>query len=276
MSAATSRLYAAFRLNLEHQKNRAKDLLKAARSGDPAAVTRLGIGGSAKKLQLALAQHCIARELRFANWAALKLHIEAMAQTRAALDGGSRDSDCRTMHIRCGDDIRQPLLEAGFTGTFNRHINPYLQGPVTDAPGWLEQRARFIMDSAGSSNSSLSHDSVLQGLQIEESELAGASRDYERVVLWLEHDRYDQFVLLRCLSWFAEHGAPPHLELVGRTIFRAQHASLVSASYRQKRCGYCGHNANRYRRNEARLVRSPRALDRRREDYCRAEELALG
>jgi hypothetical protein len=35
------------------------------------------------------------------------------------------------------------------------------------------------------------------------------------VVLWLEHDRYDQIVLLRCLSWFAEHGAPPNLELVG-------------------------------------------------------------
>ncbi len=34
-------------------------------------------------------------------------------------------------------------------------------------------------------------------------------------MLWLEHDRYDQFVLLRCFAWFAEHGAPPQLELVG-------------------------------------------------------------
>ncbi len=119
------------------------------------------------------------------------------------------------MHIRCGDDIRQALVEAGLTGTFNRHINPYLHGPVTDAPDWLEQRAHFITESAGDSDISLTYDAVLQSLRAEENQLASASRDYERVVLWLEHDRYDQFVLLRCLSWFAEHGAPPHLQLVG-------------------------------------------------------------
>lgn len=27
-------------------------------------------------------------------------------------------------------------------------------------------------------------------------------------MLWFEHDRYDQFVLLRCLAHFAGHGAP--------------------------------------------------------------------
>jgi hypothetical protein len=219
MPAATPQPYAAFRLNLEQQKKRAKDLLKAAQSGDPAALKRLGISGTPATLQLARAQHCIARELRFANWAALKLHIDAMEQTRAALDGTPRDSDCPTMHIRCGDDIRQGLLEAGLAGTFNRHINPYLQGPVTNAHDWLERRADFIMDSAGAFNAALTQESVLQGLREEEEQLASASRDYERVVLWLEHDRYDQFVLLRCLAWFAEHGAPPQLELVGPNDF---------------------------------------------------------
>jgi hypothetical protein len=119
------------------------------------------------------------------------------------------------MHIRCGDDIRQTLRDAGFTGDFNRHINPYLQGPVTTAPDWLEQRARFI----ATFDSSLTFERVLQDLQDEEQRLAAASRDYARVVLWLEHDRYDQFVLLRCLAWFAEHGAPLRLELVGPNDF---------------------------------------------------------
>jgi hypothetical protein len=219
MSAATSQPYAAFRLNLEQQKKRAKELLKAAQSGEPAALNRLGITGAPDNLQLALAQHCVARELRFANWAALKLHIGTMQQTRAALDGVACDSDCRTMHIRCGDDIRQALLAAGLTGTFNRHVNPYLQGPVTDAPDWLGRRARFIMESAGNLDIALTHGAVLQGLREEENQLASASRDYERVVLWLEHDRYDQFVLLRCLSWFAQHGAPPLLQLVGPNDF---------------------------------------------------------
>jgi hypothetical protein len=56
-------------------------------------------------------------------------------------------------------------------------------------------------------------------LRGEERRLAEASSEYERVVLWLEHDRYDQFVLLRCLAWFDEHGAPPRLELVGPSDF---------------------------------------------------------
>jgi hypothetical protein len=200
-------------------KKRAKDLLRAAQSGDPAALKRLGIFGTRATLQLAQTQYCIARELRFANWAALKRHIDLMERIRAALAGTSCDGGCPTMHIRCGDDIRHGLLEAGFTGVYNRHINPYLQGPVTDAPGWLEQRANFIMDSAGAVDIALTYESVLQSLQQEETQLASASRDYERVVLWLEHDRYDQFVLLRCLSWFAEHGAPHQLELVGPNDF---------------------------------------------------------
>ena len=49
--------------------------------------------------------------------------------------------------------------------------------------------------------------------------MAEAGTDYARVVLWLEHDRYDQFVLLRCLAWFAEHGAPLRLELIGPNDF---------------------------------------------------------
>ncbi len=77
MPAATSRPYAAFRLNLEQQKKRAKDLLKAARSGDSAALKRLGFTAVAPTAQLAQAQQCIARELRFTNWAALKLHVDA-------------------------------------------------------------------------------------------------------------------------------------------------------------------------------------------------------
>jgi hypothetical protein len=221
MPATTAQPYAAFRLNFEQQQKRAKELLKAARAGDAIALQRLqrkADGDTSNDFRLAHAQHCIARELRFTNWAALKQHIAAMANTRAALDGTSRDADLRTMHIRCGDDIRQTLIDAGFTGTFTRHINPYLQGPVTDTPDWLEQRARFIVDSAQGFEPSLTYERVLQDLHNEEQQLAHAV-DYERVVLWLEHDRYDQFVLIRCLAWFAEHGAPQTLELISPNDF---------------------------------------------------------
>jgi len=131
---------------------------------------------------------------------------------------GVLDGDCGTMHIRCGHDYLRELREAGLHGDFNAHLNPYLQGPVTDTPDWLERRARFITDTFGPYDP-LDYATVLEGARDEERRLAAASRDYERVVLWLEHDRYDQFVLLRCLAWFAEHGAPPRLELVGPSDF---------------------------------------------------------
>src|SRR5688572_25239624 len=208
--------YAAFRLNLEQQHKRAKDLLKAAKAGKPEALRRLhGAGFTAPgEPKLAQVQHCVARELRFASWAALKRHIGDMERSRRTLAATAVDDDCRTMHIRCGHDFVRELREAGLHGDFNAHINPYLQGPVTDTPDWLEQRARFIADAIGPYQR-LDYATVLKGARDEERRLAAASRDYTRVVLWLEHDRYDQFVLLRCLAWFAEHGAPPQLELVG-------------------------------------------------------------
>ena len=205
--------YAAFRINLEQQQKRAKELLKAAKAGEAAALHRLRAAGfSAPDFKLAQTQHCIARELRFANWAALKQHCARMMRARSVL-GSTLDGDCRTMHVRCGHDIQNTLKAAGFDGDFNLHINPYLEGPVTAQPDWLEQRARFIVDSFGA-DMNLEYHAVLDGCRQEERRLESASHDYARVVLWFEHDRYDQFVLLRCLAWFAEHGAPPRLEIV--------------------------------------------------------------
>jgi hypothetical protein len=216
----TARPYAAFRLDLEQQHKRAKDLLKSAKAGDAAALRRLQGAAPTKpnELKLASAQHCIARELRFASWAELKRHIGAMQRTRASLGAKILDGDCRTMHIRCGHDIERELRDAGLHGDFNAHTNPYLQGPVTDAADWLVARARFIADSLGP-YLGLDHAAVQSGCRDEERRLAAASRDYERVVLWFEHDRYDQFALLRCLASFAEHGAPPRLELVRANDF---------------------------------------------------------
>ena len=213
MTAHDAQPDAAFRLNFDQQQRRAKDLLKAARTAEPTALRRMQIAGftDAPGFKLAQAQHCVARELRFANWAALKRHITRMDFARERL-GAVLDDDRVTMHIRCGHDIEHNLREAGFHGTFNAHINPYLEGPVTDTPDWLERRARFIADGVGP-YAGLDYAAALAGAR-EEERLLFAARDYQRVMLWFEHDRYDQFVLLRCLAFFAEHGAPARLEQI--------------------------------------------------------------
>jgi ankyrin repeat protein len=75
--------------NLEQQRKRAKDLLKALRAGDAEALVRVRrshprLAGSRSQTivadaQLTDAQWVIAREYGFASWARLKAHIEALA-----------------------------------------------------------------------------------------------------------------------------------------------------------------------------------------------------
>ena len=65
--------------NLEQQHKRAKDLLREARNGDPAALARLNAAradaGVTRPLQLADAQLAIAREAGFASWPMLVEHL---------------------------------------------------------------------------------------------------------------------------------------------------------------------------------------------------------
>jgi hypothetical protein len=207
-----------FRLNFEQQGKRAKELLKAARSGDPKALARFK-----SPPKLAEAQYLIAQELRFENWAALKRHIADMtrerefAQAQAALPPDARsllDAELRTLHIRCGSDLKIPLQNAGFGGDFYEHNYPYLIGPVREGPGCLEQRARFLVESyADDRDPPLQYEAVLRGLEHGEQRLQ-ESADYDRVVIWSEFDCYDQLVLVRLLGHYATHRRPKRLELI--------------------------------------------------------------
>jgi hypothetical protein len=202
--------YGAFRLNLEQQHKRAKELLKAARAGEPNALARF----KATPPILAEAQFLIARELRFDSWAALKRHTVAMSQAREAMNASVLDADLRTLHIRCGSDLREPLKEAGFHGDFYEHSYPYLLGPVREGPDCLAQRARFIVDTYSNLFES-ARDYAGQLRALEETEhVLRDSAGYERVVIWSEHDCYDQLTLVRLLGHYATHRRPPHLELI--------------------------------------------------------------
>ena len=207
--------YSAFRLNFEQQQKRAKDLLKAARAGDPTAAARF----NSTPPKLAEAQFLIARELRFESWAALKRHITAMTLERQAMSASVLDSDLPTLHIRCGSDLKVPLQEAGFCGDFYEHGYPYLIGPVREGADCLQQRARFLVDTYGDSRDPpLTYEPVLHALERDERVLHD-SADYERVVIWSEGDCYDQLVLIRLLGHYAMHRRPSRLELINRGDF---------------------------------------------------------
>lgn len=113
--------YADYRLNFEQQGKRAKDLLKAARAGEPEALARFK-----SPPKLAEAQYLIAKELRFEGWAALKRHIAQMTLAREAVGAWALDTDLRTLHIRGGHDLIKSSQEAGFRGEWYVDVYPYL------------------------------------------------------------------------------------------------------------------------------------------------------
>jgi hypothetical protein len=232
MADATERAHSAFRLNLEQQKNRAKELLHAAKAADADALSRLAKvrrdsgaryspSAPSATVKLADAQFAIARELRFASWAKLKAHIKSMDRQRLSIDkkAPAPDRDLKTLHIRCGSDIEQTLAKAGFIGDFLEHAIPYCLGPVTTGPGRHELMARFLVDAFPDPNGGLIYERELQGLRRGEQRLLSTADDYERVVLWMEHDSWDQLVLIRLLAHYANAKRPRVLEMAAADQF---------------------------------------------------------
>jgi len=137
-----------------------------------------------------------------------------MTLAREAMNDSVLDGELRTLHIRCGHDLQQSLPEAGFRGDYFVDIYPYLIGPVREGPGCLEQRARFIVDQYGDSfNPPLEFAGQLRAMEDQDRELC-ESANYERVVLWFEHDRNDQLSLIHLLGHYALHPKPPRLEII--------------------------------------------------------------
>jgi hypothetical protein len=120
-----------------------------------------------------------------------------------------------TLHVRCGSDIEQELLRAGFTGDFLSLWDPFTEGPVISAADWIEVRARFLAGGP----IDLTYEDLLRELIEADERLASSSARYERIVLWMEHDSHDQLSLIRCLARYARIGPPKVLELISINHF---------------------------------------------------------
>lgn len=214
----------AFRLDLEQQRKRAKELLRAFRTGDAASEKRfrrhhpaLWNGGNTivRPARLNDAQLVIARELGLPSWPKLKAHVQTMRLMQERIERGSDDApdgDVATLHVRCGSDIRTRLSTAGFVGDFLEYSDALCQGPIVDDPAWLERRADFLAGAYGPAVGR-TREQIATGLAQAEADLQGAASRYDRVVLWFEHDGYDQINMARCLAQFAET-TPRRIEMV--------------------------------------------------------------
>jgi hypothetical protein len=111
----------------------------------------------------------------------------------------------RTVHVRCGDDLNETLPAAGFTGDVLTYSDPVSQGPVPAEPdeeAFAAVRADWLADALG-----LDRAETLSRLRAERAALDRLD-DYDRILLWFEHDWFDQAILIRLLSKLAARPAP--------------------------------------------------------------------
>lgn len=104
------------------------------------------------------------------------------------------------LHITNGDSTVCLLQAAGIDGEYLPWRDVLHDGPV---PGGLtleqlsEVRAKFIADSGWGELVQVGRDFKRRDRKLENC------RDYQKVLLWFEHDLYDQLQILQILDWFA-------------------------------------------------------------------------
>ncbi|WP_419904680.1 DUF1835 domain-containing protein [Kiloniella sp.] len=207
-------------INFEQQKKRAKDLLKAIINGENAAQLRfsnhypkaLDFTSDTQRLKLSECQFVIARENGFSSWPQLKTHCDRLSLHKRQIGENTipQLDDNKTLHIRCGSDIKHGLDIAGFVGDFHEFSDPFCQGPVPDIEDeeFYNQRADFIANAYG-----LPLKEVLAKQYCAYKKLNHLS-DYTKVVLWFEHDSYDQLILACLLSKISSLYNRPTIELI--------------------------------------------------------------
>ena len=187
------------KLSLEKLKKEAKELLKQLKAAEPESLDRLEKYHHVNiaLVKLADAQLIIARENGLSSWAKLKRHIESMNQAsqHINLSNKSPDADLTTLHIRCGNDIEEALLTCGFVGKFLEVSNPFSQGQVPHfepLDEFIAIRTSFITEHYAGYVPDDRINNTASEIGAVEDVLRHASERYERIVLWCEHDSFDQ------------------------------------------------------------------------------------
>ncbi|HTO85095.1 MAG TPA: DUF1835 domain-containing protein [Methylomirabilota bacterium] len=107
-----------------------------------------------------------------------------------------------TLHITNGDNAGGLMRQAGFEGDILPWRDVLHEGPVPaqlSLPELSALRVRFLADKGWGAR-----DAIAAAFAARDAQLQSCAR-YDRIVLWFEHDLYDQLQLLQLLAWFAEN-----------------------------------------------------------------------
>jgi hypothetical protein len=107
----------------------------------------------------------------------------------------------RYLHVANGTCTTRLIELAGIPGTLSIWADPLYEGPVPGGVGdaeLLSMRARYLAGAAGQECSAPVNDMEQWRAVIERHE------SYDELVLWFEHDLFDQLNLIQVLSWIRE------------------------------------------------------------------------
>jgi hypothetical protein len=126
---------------------------------------------------------------------------DAANAAHAADRGAAREPrpGASVLHVLNGDTVTVSLRAAGIGGEVTLAADVLYEGPVVHASPerWRRERARFLAASGYDG-----YDECLARLSSWDHALEGF-RGHDEVVLWFEHDLFDQLHLCRLLAWFA-------------------------------------------------------------------------
>jgi hypothetical protein len=135
------------------------------------------------------------------------------------------------LHIRCGDDLRVALAASGIGGDYLKWCDPLSEGPCpegVEGDAWYALRARFIASRYGEIHA------AAYGQLIEQDDGLARSRQYDELVLWFEHDLFDQAILGRLLAWAAETRLPPLTLVQARDYVGEMDAAAVAHAFAER------------------------------------------
>ncbi|MEE9491779.1 MAG: DUF1835 domain-containing protein [Gammaproteobacteria bacterium] len=132
------------------------------------------------------------------------------------------------LNITNGDCAVEIMKKAGITGDFLPWRDVLHEGPVTaekSIQALSQLRIQYITEQGWGKEQDI------RNSFIQRDECIESFQSYKKVILWFEHDLYDQLQLLQILDWFSEHrDSPTKLTL----ICTEQYLGRVSAEEMQQ------------------------------------------
>jgi len=108
----------------------------------------------------------------------------------------------KVLNITNGDSAVTIMEQAGITGDFLPWRDVLHDGPVPEGlslEGLSEVRTQFIVDSGWGEPENIKRSFI------ERDNTLKAFEDYDKVMLWFEHDLYDQLQIIQILDWLEQH-----------------------------------------------------------------------